>query len=314
MCAVRTGAGKSQTTRRVFDNLREIGKKVVTVRHPMPYGTLTEQVCQRFSSYEELDRHTPTIEEREEYAPLIDKGGVVYAGVDYELILGRADEEAEIILWDGGNNDMPFYEPTVDIVVTDPLRAGHELTYYPGEANVRMADVVVINKIDTADFKDIISVSRNVQKLKPGAVIVEAASPIFVENPQEIRGKRVLVVEDGPTLTHGEMSYGAGTVAAKRLGAAEIVDPRPYAVGSINDAFAKYPTTRLVLPAMGYSQEQTNELEDTINAIACDLVIVATPMDLRRMVRINKPCKRVRYELQEIGQPTLADILTEELG
>jgi predicted GTPase len=314
VCAVRTGAGKSQTTRRVFDILREMGKKVITVRHPMPYGTLTEQMCQRFSSYEDLDRHNTTIEEREEYEPHIDRGGVVYAGVDYELILRQAEEEAEIILWDGGNNDLPFYKPALHIVVTDPLRAGHELTYYPGEANVRMADVIVINKIDTADFTDITTVGRNVQNLNPQAVIVEAASPIFVENPQEIRGKRVLVVEDGPTLTHGGMSYGAGTVAAKRLGAAEIADPRPYAVGFIIDSFAKYPTTGPVLPAVGYSQEQTKELEETINATPCDLVIIATPIDLRRTVRITKLCERVRYELQEIGQSTLADVLTERFG
>ncbi len=311
VCAVRTGAGKSQTARRVFDILREMGKKVITVRHPMPYGTLTEQICQRFSSYEDLDRHNTTIEEREEYEPHIDRGGVVYAGVDYELILRQAEEEAEIILWDGGNNDLPFYKPALHIVVTDPLRAGHELTYYPGEANVRMADVIVINKIDTADFTDITTVGRNVQNLNPQAVIVEAASPVFVENPQEIRGKRVLVVEDGPTLTHGGMSYGAGTVAAKRLGAAEIVDPRPYAVGSIIDSFAKYPTTGPVLPAVGYSQEQTKELEETINATPCDLVIIATPIDLRRIMTLNKLCHRVRYELQEIGQPTLADVLME---
>ncbi len=314
VCATRTGSGKSQTTRRVFDILQEMGRKVVTVRHPMPYGHLAEQICQRFSSYEDLDRHNTTIEEREEYEPHIDRGGVVYAGVDYELILRQAEEEAEIILWDGGNNDLPFYKPTLHIVVTDPLRAGHELTYYPGEANVRMADVIVINKIDTAGFEDITTVRRNVQNLNTAATIVEAASPIFVEDPQKIRGKRVLVVEDGPTLTHGEMSYGAGIVAAKSLGAAEIVDPRPYAVGSIIDTFAKYPTTGPLLPAMGYSQEQTKELEQTINATPCDLVIVATPIDLRRILTIDKPCDRVRYELQEIGQPTLADIIRERFN
>ncbi len=314
VCATRTGSGKSQTTRRVFDILQEMGRKVVTVRHPMPYGNLAEQICQRFSSYEDLDRHNTTIEEREEYEPHIDRGGVVYAGVDYELILRQAEEEAEIILWDGGNNDLPFYKPTLHIVVTDPLRAGHELTYYPGEANVRMADVIVINKIDTAGFEDITTVRRNVQNLNTAATIVEAASPIFVEDPQKIRGKRVLVVEDGPTLTHGEMSYGAGIVAAKSLGAAEIVDPRPYAVGSIIDTFAKYPTTGPLLPAMGYSQEQTKELEQTINATPCDLVIVATPIDLRRILTIDKPCDRVRYELQEIGQPTLADIIRERFN
>ena len=314
VCAVRTGAGKSQTTRRVFDILREMGKKAVTVRHPMPYGNLAEQVCQRFSSYEDLYRYNTTIEEREEYEPHIDRGAVVYAGVDYAPVLRQAEEEADIILWDGGNNDLPFFKPTLHIVVADPLRAGHELTYYPGEANVRMADVIVINKIDTANFEDITIVLRNVQSLSPQAVIVQAASPIFVQDPREIRGKRVLVVEDGPTLTHGEMSYGTGTVAAKSLGAAEIVDPRPYAAGSIIDTFAQYPTTGPVLPAMGYSQEQTNELEETINATPCDLVIVATPIDLRRIVTVNKPCDRVRYELQEIGQPTLPDVLGDKLG
>lgn len=313
VCAVRTGAGKSQTTRRVFDILREMGRKVVTVRHPMPYGTLAEQISQRFSSYEDLDRYNTTIEEREEYEPHINRGGVVYAGVDYQLILQQAQEEADIILWDGGNNDLPFYKPTLHIVVADPHRAGHELTYYPGEANLRMADVVVINKIDTADFDDVRVVRRNVREVNPQAVIIEAASPIFVENPEQVQGKRVLVVEDGPTLTHGGMSYGAGMIVAERLGAAEIVDPRPYASGSITDTFAKYETTGPVLPAMGYSQEQIRELETTIDATPCDLVIVATPIDLRRVVDINKPCERVRYELQEIGQPTLADILRGRL-
>lgn len=309
VCAVRTGAGKSQTTRRVFDLLREIDKRVVVVRHPMPYGTLADQICQRFSSYEDLNRYHTTIEEREEYEPHIRRGGVVYAGVDYELIMQRAQEEAEIILWDGGNNDLPFYKPTLHIVVVDPHRPGHELTYYPGETNLRMADVVVINKIDTADFQDVIAVRRNVRAVNPQAVTIEAASPIFVDDPDEIRGKRVLVVEDGPTLTHGEMSYGAGMVAAERLGAAEIVDPRPYAVGSIVDAFSKYETTGPVLPAMGYNEEQTRELEQTIDATPCDVVIVATPIDLSQVIAINKPSQRVRYELQEIGEPTLADVL-----
>lgn len=309
VCAVRTGAGKSQTTRRVFDLLREIDKRVVVVRHPMPYGTLADQICQRFSSYEDLNRYHTTIEEREEYEPHISRGSVVYAGVDYELIMQRAQEEAEIILWDGGNNDLPFYKPTLHIVVVDPHRPGHELTYYPGEANLRMADVVVINKMDTADFQDVIAVRRNVRAVNPQAVTIEAASPIFVDDPDEIRGKRVLVVEDGPTLTHGEMSYGAGMVAAERLGAAEIVDPRPYAVGSIADAFSKYETTGPVLPAMGYNEEQTRELEQTIDATPCDVVIVATPIDLSQVIAINKPFQRVRYELQEIGEPTLADVL-----
>jgi predicted GTPase len=312
--AVRTGSGKSQTTRRVFDILREMGKKVVVIRHPMPYGNLAEQVCQRFSSYEDLDRYNTTIEEREEYEPHIDRGGVVYAGVDYQLILRQAEEEADIILWDGGNNDLPFYKPALHIVVADPHRAGHELAYYPGQANVRMADVIIINKIDTSDFADVNTVRSNVQNLNPQAVIIEAASPIFVEDPQEIRGKRVLVVEDGPTLTHGEMGYGAGIVAAESLAAAEIVDPRPYAVGSIIEVFAKYPNIGPLLPAMGYGRDQTRELEETINATPCDLVIIATSIDLRRVVEINKPCDRVRYELQEIGQPTLADMLKERFG
>ncbi|MGB9301231.1 MAG: cyclic 2,3-diphosphoglycerate synthase [Anaerolineae bacterium] len=311
ICAVRTGAGKSQTTRRVADILETLDKRVVTVRHPMPYGTLADQICQRFSSYEDLDRHHTTIEEREEYEPHIDRGGVVYAGVDYEVILREAEKEADVILWDGGNNDLPFYRPDLHIVVADPHRAGHELAYYPGEANVRMADVVVINKIDTADFEDICTVRRNVRSINPRAVVVEAASPITVEDPKEIRGKKVLVVEDGPTLTHGGMSFGAGTVAAQRFGAAETVDPRPYAVGSIKETYDKYPTIGPLLPAMGYGHQQVKELEETINATPCELVVVATPIDLRRVARIDRPCDRVRYELQEIGQPTLEDPVRE---
>ncbi len=314
VCAVRTGAGKSQTSRRVADILREQGKRVVTVRHPMPYGTLADQVCQRFSSYEDLDRHNTTIEEREEYEPHIDRGGVVYAGVDFGVILREAEKEADVILWDGGNNDLPFYKPDFHIVVVDPHRPGHELTYYPGEANARMADVIVINKIDTADFENISTVRRNIRSINPNAVVVEAASPIIVEDPQAIRGKKVLVVEDGPTLTHGGMSYGAGTVAANRLGAAELVDPRPYAVGSMKETFEKFPTIGPLLPAMGYGPRQVKELEETINATPCELVMVATPIDLRRVVRISKPCHRVRYELQEIGQPTLADLLSERFA
>jgi predicted GTPase len=314
VCAVRTGAGKSQTSRRIADILREQGKRVVTVRHPMPYGTLADQICQRFSSYEDLDRHNTTIEEREEYEPHIDRGGVVYAGVDFGVILREAEKEADVILWDGGNNDLPFYKPDFHIVVVDPHRPGHELTYYPGEANARMADVIVINKIDTADFENISTVRRNIRSINPNAVVVEAASPIIVEDPQAIRGKKVLVVEDGPTLTHGGMSYGAGTVAAKRLGAAELVDPRPYAVGSMKETFEKFPTIGPLLPAMGYGPRQVKELEETINATPCELVMVATPIDLRRVVRISKPCHRVRYELQEIGQPTLADLLSERFA
>lgn len=314
ICAVRTGAGKSQTSRRIADILRGQGKRVVTVRHPMPYGTLADQICQRFSSYEDLDRHNTTIEEREEYEPHIDRGGVVYAGVDFGVILREAEKEADVILWDGGNNDLPFYKPDLHIVVVDPHRPGHELTYYPGQANARMADVIVINKIDTADFENISTVRRNIRSINPTAVMVEAASPITVEDPKAIRGKKVLVVEDGPTLTHGGMSYGAGTVAAKRLGAAELVDPRPYAVGSIKKMFEKYPTIGPVLPAMGYDPRQVKELEKTINATPCELVMIATPIDLRRVVQISKPCDRVRYDLQEIGQPTLADLLSERFA
>ncbi|MFQ5812129.1 MAG: cyclic 2,3-diphosphoglycerate synthase [Anaerolineae bacterium] len=315
VCAVRTGSGKSQTSRRVSDILREMGKKVVIIRHPMPYGDLRKQICQRFASYEDLDRYKCTIEEREEYEPHIDRGMVVYAGVDYEKILREAEQEAEIILWDGGNNDLPFYQPDLHIVVTDPHRAGHELAYHPGEANLRLADVVVINKIDTANLEDVATVRENVRATNPEAVIIEAASPIFVEDPAAIRGKRVLVVEDGPTLTHGGMAYGAGIVAARRFGAAEIVDPRPYAVGSIIETFEKYPQTGPLLPAMGYGERQVEELEETINATSCDLVIVATPIDLRRVLkRIAHPMDRVRYELQEIGQPTLQDVLGAKFG
>ena len=315
ICAVRTGSGKSQTTRRVSDILREMDKKVVVIRHPMPYGDLTEQICQRFASYEDLDRYKCTIEEREEYEPHIDRGMVVYAGVDYEKILRQAEQEAEVILWDGGNNDLPFYKPDLHIVVTDPHRAGHELAYHPGEANLRLADAVVINKIDTADLEGVATVRENVRATNPDAVIIEAASPIFVEDPAAIRGKRVLVVEDGPTLTHGGMAYGAGIVAVRRFGAAEIVDPRPYAVGSILETFEKYPQTGSLLPAMGYGERQVEDLEETINATPCDLVIVSTPIDLRRVLKhIAHPIDRVRYELQEIGQPTLRDMLGAKFG
>ncbi len=314
VCAVRTGCGKSQTTRHVCDTLQALGHKVVVVRHPMPYGNLVAQKVQRFADYEDLDRYECTIEEREEYEPHIDRGVVVYAGVDYEAILRQAEQEADIVVWDGGNNDLPFYKPDLLITVADPHRPGHELTYYPGESNLRAADVVVINKIDTADLAGVARVRENVRAVNPGAVIVEAASPIFVEDAAAIAGKRVLVVEDGPTLTHGGMAYGAGYVAAQRFGAAEIVDPRPYAVGSIAATYQKYPTTGAVLPAMGYGAEQIRELEETINATPCDLVIVGTPIDLRRVVRIRHPADRVRYELQVIGQPTLAGILGERFG
>jgi len=309
ICAVRTGAGKSQTTRRVCDILRAAHKRVVVVRHPMPYGDLERQTLQRFASYEDLDLHHCTIEEREEYEPHLVRGVVVYAGVDYKRILQRAEQEADIIIWDGGNNDLPFFQPNLHIVVTDPHRPGHELAYHPGEANLRLADVVVINKIDTASQDGIKEVRANVQTLAPSATIIEAASPLFVEDYQAIRGRRVLVVEDGPTLTHGEMAYGAGVVAARRFGALEIIDPRPYAVGSILDTYARYPTTGAVLPAMGYGETQVHELEQTINATPADLLIIATPIDLRRLVKINKPSVRIRYELQEIGKPDLTDVL-----
>ena len=307
--AVRTGSGKSQTTRRVCDILRSQGKKVAAVRHPMPYGDLVKQACQRFASYQDLDAHQCTIEEREEYEPHLERGVVVYAGVDYERILRAAEEEADVIVWDGGNNDFPFYKPDIYVVVADPHRAGHEMSYHPGEANLRMADVVVINKVDTADLDPISRVRDNVRLVNPKAVIIEAASPISVNDPAAIRGQAVLVVEDGPTLTHGEMAYGAGVVAARRFGAAEIIDPRPYAVRTIADTYAKYPRTGAVLPAMGYGEAQVADLEETINNVPCDLVIVATPIDLTRVVRINRPTQRVSYELQEIGSPTLNDVL-----
>lgn len=314
VCAVRTGAGKSQTTRRVADALQEMGKQVVAVRHPMPYGDLVAQTCQRFANYQDLDRHNCTIEEREEYEPHIDRGVVVYAGVDYEKILREAEKEADVILWDGGNNDLPFFRPDLHIVLTDPHRAGHELSYHPGEANLRMADVVVINKVDTADPADVATVRENVMATNPDAIIVEAASPISVEDPDMISAKRVLVVEDGPTLTHGGMAFGAGVVAARRFGASEIIDPRPYAVRSILETFAKYPTTGPLLPAMGYGAEQTRDLEETIANTPADLVLIGTPIDLRRVVNIQQPSQRVSYELEEIGQPTLAEILRAKFG
>ena len=314
VCAVRTGCGKSQSTRRVSDILHALGKKVVVIRHPMPYGDLVAQTCQRFANYDDLVRYDCTIEEREEYEPHIDRGIVVYAGVDYEKILREAEKEADVILWDGGNNDLPFFRPDLYMVVADPHRAGHELRYHPGEANLRMADVVILNKIDTADLADIAAVRENVMNLNPDATIVEAASPITVEAPKEIRGKRVLVIEDGPTLTHGEMAYGAGVVAARRFGAAEIIDPRPYAVGSILSTFEKYPSIGALLPAMGYGDGQIKDLQETIANTPADLVIVGTPIDLRRVVDIQQPCQRVGYELQEIGRPTLDEILREKFG
>ena len=314
VCAVRTGSGKSQTSRKVARLLKEMGKRVVVVRHPMPYGDLRKQVVQRFATFEDLDRNNCTVEEREDYEPHIANGIVVYGGVDYERILREAEKEADVIIWDGGNNDFPFFKPDLHIVVADPHRPGHEIRYHPGETNLRMADVVVINKVETADPEGIEAVRQNVRKVNPKAVLIEAASPIFVEDPDAVRGKRVLVIEDGPTLTHGEMSYGAGVVAARRFGAAELVDPRPYAVGSIAKTFEKYPQIGPLLPAVGYSPKQIADLEATVNATPCDLVLVATPTDIRRIISVNKPVDRVRYELQEIGRPTLEDVLREFIG
>lgn len=314
VCAVRTGSGKSQTTRAVVAALKDMGIRVVVVRHPMPYGDLVKQAVQRFETYDDLANQNVTIEEREEYEPHLASNTVVYAGVDYEKILRAAEQEADIVLWDGGNNDYAFYKPDLYITVADPHRPGHELAYYPGETNLRLADVIVINKIDTARPEDIEHVRKSIRETNPRARVVEAASPIFVENSDAIRGKRVLVVEDGPTLTHGEMAYGAGVVAARRFGAAEIVDPRPYAVGTIAQTYQKYPRTGAVLPAMGYGEGQTRDLEETINRANVDHVLIATPIDLRRLIHINHSADRVRYELQEIGQPTLGEILRQKFG
>ncbi len=310
--AVRTGCGKSQTARKVVSLLQQQGLRVVAVRHPMPYGDLSVQAVQRFATYADLDLHECTIEEREEYEPYIERGAVIFAGADYEAILRRAEQEADVIVWDGGNNDTPFFASSLHIVVVDPHRPGHETSYHPGETNVRMANIVIINKVDTANYADVLRVREQIEEVNPAALIIEAASPIFVDDPLEIRGKRVLVIEDGPTLTHGEMSFGAGVIAAKRFGASEIVDPRPFAVGSIQATYAKYPTTGAVLPAMGYSTQQIADLEATINAADADLVIAATPIDLTRVLKPRLPMKRVRYELQEIGTPTLDEILAEE--
>jgi predicted GTPase len=309
ICAVRTGAGKSQTTRRVAEILTGAGKKVVVIRHPMPYGDLAAQKVQRFAALEDLKKQECTIEEMEEYEPHISRGNIVYAGVDYEAILREAEKEADIVLWDGGNNDTPFYRPDLMITIADPLRAGDEISYYPGETNVRMANVVIINKIDSADPEDVEEVRANIRDINPKAVIIDAASPIVVENSDTIRGKRVLVVEDGPTLTHGEMDFGAGVVAAERFGAEELVDPREFSVGTITKTFKKYPDIGSLLPAMGYGDRQVRDLEKTINNCDADLVIIGTPIDLRRVIEINKPSVRVMYDLQEIGRPNLNDVL-----
>jgi predicted GTPase len=309
ICATRTGSGKSQTTRRVAELLMARGYKVAAIRHPMPYGDLVKQAVQRFASYKDLATHDCTIEEREEYEPHIASGIIVYAGVDYERILRQAEAEVDVILWDGGNNDLSFFKSDLHIVVVDPHRPGHELLYHPGEANLLMADVVVINKVDTASRDAVMTVRNNVRTHNPKAIVIEAASPIFVDNAVAIRGKRVLVVEDGPTLTHGGMAYGAGWVAAQRFGAAEIIDPRPFAMGSISATYAKYPTTGNVLPAMGYGEKQMRELERTINRSDAELILIGTPIDLGRLLKLNKPSQRIRYELQEIGQPTLDEVL-----
>jgi len=311
VCAVRTGCGKSQTTRRVADILTGMGLKVVVIRHPMPYGDLSKQVSQRFETLADLKKHKCTIEEMEEYEPHINRGNIVYAGIDYEKIVRQAEKEADVILWDGGNNDMPFYLPDLMITIVDPHRPGHEINYYPGQANLLMAGVIVINKIDTAPPDGVNEVRQNIAYYNPDAIVVDAASPIRVEDPDLIRGKRVLVVEDGPTTTHGEMKYGAGMMAAHKFGAEETVDPREYTVGTITDTFEKYPDIGPLLPAMGYFGKQLIDLEKTIDRVECDSVIIATPIDLRRIVKIKKPSVRVYYDLQEIGQPTLETVLKE---
>ena len=309
VCAVRTGCGKSQTTRKVAEILKAAGKQVAVIRHPMPYGDLAKQGVQRFTTLEDLEKHDCTIEEMEEYEPHIIRGTVVFSGADYEAIIREAEKEADVILWDGGNNDMPFYKPDLAIVVTDPHRPGHELAYYPGETNLIMADAVVINKVDTADPKGVDTVRNNIQNVNSDAVIIECASPITVENSDLIAGKKVLVVEDGPTLTHGEMKIGAGMVAAEKFGAAETVDPRPYLVGKLLETFDHYPDIGLLLPAMGYGDEQVKDLESTINNTECDVVIIGTPIDLRRLIDIKQPSVRVTYDLEETGSPSMADIL-----
>ncbi len=307
--AVRTGSGKSQTSRQVAKILKEMGLNVVVVRHPMPYGDLKKQICQRFASYDDLEKYSCTIEEREEYEPHIDNGIIVYSGVDYEKILKDAEREADVIVWDGGNNDLPFYKPDMHIVVADPHRAGHEISYHPGETNIRMANVVIINKVDTANERDIAQVKENVKKANPKALVLEAASPITADKPELIKGKRVLAIEDGPSLTHGNMPYGAATLLAKKLGASEIVDPRPYAVGSIREAYLEYQHLGSVLPALGYGEKQIAELKETVENTPCDVVIIGTPVDLRRLVTINKPTVRVKYELKVLGPESLEHIL-----
>lgn len=307
--AVRTGSGKSQTTRKVTDILREKDYQIVVIRHPMPYGDLTKQIWQRYETYEDLDKYECTIEEREEYEPHIDRGNIVYAGVDYQEILKRAEEEADIIVWDGGNNDFSFYKADLNIVLADPHRAGHELSYYPGNISLRLADVVIINKVDTIGRKEVNQVRQNIRSVNKQATVMEAASPVFVEDPKVIQGKRVLVIEDGPTLTHGEMEYGAGTIASEKFNPKEIIDPRPYTVGSIKETYQKYPKIGALLPAMGYSEKQIKELEETVKNCEPDSVVIGTPIDLSRLINFDVPTTRVRYELQEIGKPDLKEVL-----
>jgi predicted GTPase len=309
VCAVRTGAGKSTVSRSVSRSLKKLFGRVVVIRHPMPYGTLEKEVCERFATYEDMARYECTIEEREEYEPHIDIGNIVYAGVDYEKILREAEKEADVILWDGGNNDLPFYKPDLQIVVVDPHRPGDEIGYYPGEANLRMADVVVINKVDTASAKDVKTVRENVKRVRPEARIVEAASDIHVDDKSLIRGKRVVAIEDGPTVTHGGMKEGVGAIAARKFKAKTLIDPRKYAVGSIKRTYEKFPHLRTVLPAMGYGEKQIKDLEQTIAAINCDSIVLGTPIDLRRIMKLSKPAVRVRYEIREVTKPTLDEIL-----
>jgi predicted GTPase len=313
VCAVRTGCGKSQTSRQVVRILQKTGHKVVSIRHPMPYGDLTRQIVQRFSSYADFDRFDCTIEEREEYEPVVDMGAVIFAGVDYARILAQAEKEADIIVWDGGNNDTPFYRPDVHIVVFDPHRAGHETLYHPGETNMLMADIALINKVDSALPGDVDKVRQSIQTHNPKADLVLAESEVTAEDPGRIAGKRVLVIEDGPTLTHGEMTFGAGIIAAERFKAAEIVDPRPFLKGTLKETFAAYPAIGKLLPAMGYSAEQIRDLEATVNSIDCDLVLAATPIDLTKLIDINKPLQRIRYEYRDHGEPTLEDVLLARL-
>jgi predicted GTPase len=311
--AVRTGCGKSQTSRRIIEVLMDHGIRVVAIRHPMPYGNLVAQKVQRFATIEDLHKHNCTIEEMEEYEPHVIRGNVIYAGVDYEAILREAEKEADVILWDGGNNDFPFYKPDLMVTVVDPHRPGHELNYYPGEVTLRMADIVVINKIDSAGPEGIQTVRENIAKINPNAKVIDGASPLTVDKPGLIKGKRVLVVEDGPTLTHGHMKIGAGTVAAKKYGAAELVDPRPFVIGRLAETFAIYPNIGTLLPAMGYGGQQVADLEATINNTECDAVVIATPIDLQRVVKINKPTVKVEYNLQEIGAPTFCSLVCDFL-